>query len=339
VAGVAHTLQDWLATGGGLLVETTGRFDPFFLTAGLVLHLLADVVRNGGWYSVLRAARPGDRALRRRDVQAAAFAGGGANVLLPARAGDVLKIAMLRRRAPDAPVATLVATLVPETLFELCVGVVLLAWALSEGYLPVGEAVGALAHAGVHTGTAVVAGAVVVAGAILGASRFLRRRGRRFARDVAAGMAILGRPRDFVTGVVSWQLAARFIRLGAIACCLAACGLPAGLVAAALAMAVEGGTRLRFAPATAGLRVGLLVYGLGATIGGAVSIGPVIAYTVGIRSIRSLMSVAIAVVVLGATFGTRSPRRALSLARRAAAAAPAPGPAPEPLPARPPAGP
>jgi hypothetical protein len=176
--------------------------------------------------------------------------------------------------------------------------------------------------------------------AIVAARRLRRRGGHRLFRDLAAGFVILGRPGDFAAGVISWQLAARLIRLGAIMCCLAACGLPSAVAAGALAMAVEGGTRLRFAPATTGLRVGLLLYGLTAATGTAVSLGPLIAYTVGVRSVRSLISVGLALGVLGVTLGTCSPRRAIAFARRAVHPAPAAhAAAPKPLPARPPAGP
>jgi hypothetical protein len=137
----------------GLLADASGRFDVQLLGAGLVLHLLADLVRNNGWFTVLRAARPDDVGLRRRDVQAAAFGGRGINALLPARAGDAVKIALLRRRAPDAQIATLAATLIPETLFELCVGLALLTCALSTGYLPVDAVADALAYAAITPGS------------------------------------------------------------------------------------------------------------------------------------------------------------------------------------------
>ena len=61
----------------------------------------------------------------------------------------------------------------------------------------------------------------------------IRRWARKLSRDLAAGVAILGRPRTYLTGVVSWQLAGRVVRLAAIACCLSACRLPGGPAAAA----------------------------------------------------------------------------------------------------------
>jgi hypothetical protein len=318
--GDVLTALDDLAAGAGR------RFNIPLLVVGLLLHLIADVVRNGGWYAVLRAALPGERALRLRDVQAASFAGGGANALVPARAGDLVKVALIRRRVPHAPLPTVMATFVPETLFECAVGAALLTWALAAGYLPVDTLAAAPGIAGAHALlTAVVAVAAIAA--LVAGGLLVRRVAGRVYRDVAAGLVILREPRTFVTGVVSWQLASRVIRLGAIACCLAACRLPGELAAAALVMAVEGGTRVRFAPATAALRLGLLAYGIPAAAGSAVSIGALVAYLGVVRALRTVISLAIAAAVLVVTLGAGSPRAALAVLRRLHA------PVPEPLPA------
>ena len=97
--GSIDTLAALLAMAGGAVANVFRRFDVPLLAAGLLLHLTADLVRNRGWYGVLRAVGPEHRDLRVRDVQAAAFAGGSVNAFVPARAGDLVKLAVLRRRA------------------------------------------------------------------------------------------------------------------------------------------------------------------------------------------------------------------------------------------------
>ena len=161
----------WISSGLELLADAGQRIDIALLAAGLALHLLADAVRNRAWFSILRTACPDERALRVRDVEAAAFAGGGINGLLPARAGDLLKLALLRRRMPGSHLATLTTTLVPETLFELVAGGALLGWALYEGYLPAEPVMGALAR--VPAPAAAVAG-IVAAAAVIAGVRALR---------------------------------------------------------------------------------------------------------------------------------------------------------------------
>jgi hypothetical protein len=318
--GTIDTLGALIAMAGALL-RIVGRFDLPLLAGGLVLHLTADVVRSGGWYGVLRGVGPEHRAVRLRDVQAAALAGGAINAVVPARGGDLVKVALVRRRAPAARIPTLMATFIPETLFEWVAGVALLTWAVASGYFPVGIATGTVAEAAEQPVTAglaaAAAAAVIFAGAVI-----TRRWARRLSRDLAAGFAILHRPGDFLTRVVSWQLAARLIRLAAIACCLTACRLPGGLTAAAVTMAIDGGTRLRFAGASAGLRVGLLGYALPAATGTAVSLAAVIAYLAAVKVVRMTTSLAIGCAILVGAFGVHSPRCALEALRKLRAASP-----------------
>jgi hypothetical protein len=304
-------VSTWVSDGLELLADAGQRIDVALLATGLALHLLADAVRNRAWFSILRTACPDERGLRVRDVEAAAFAGGGVNGLLPARAGDLLKLALLRRRMPRSHLATLTATLVPETVFELAAGGALLGWALYEGYLPAEPAMGALAR--LPAPVAVAAGLVAALAAIAGV-RALRRRASGLVVDLRAGCAILGRPRALLIGVVAWQLAGRVIRLVAIACCLAACRLPSGLPAALVIMAVEGGTRVRLGPASMGLRLALMSYGLGAVAGG-VATATLVTYGAVVRSVRAAAGAAISLVVVGVLLEVRSPRRALAAAR------------------------
>jgi hypothetical protein len=327
VEAAVELLERLLGSGFELVAGAGRRVDPALLALGVALHLLADAVRNRGWLTILRAAHPADRGLRLRDVEAAAFAGGGLNAVVPARGGDVVKLALVRSRMPSADFGTLTGTLVPETAFELIAGAGLLAWALASGYLPVEPVSGSLAHA--RSSFLVPLAAGVAGGALL---LGVTRRGlARVYHRLRPGLAVLCRPRLMVLGVVTWQLAGRAIRLAAIASCLAACGLPAGAEAALVTMAIDGGSRIRLGPATAGLRIGLLAYGLGAAEAGVATVA-VVAYVTAVASLRTLAGVAISLGILGARLHTRSPRRALSAAR--ALAGNAVEPRPDPLPAR-----
>ena len=250
----------------------------------------------------LRCACPA-AALRVRDVQAAAFAGGGVNAVVPARAGDALKLAVLRRRAPRAPLATLAATLVTDSLLEGVSGAVLLVWAVSRGLVPLDAAVD---HPARGAAAALLAVTLAVAAFVLARRRLPR---------VAAGLSVLGRPRALVTGVVSWQLLARAVRLVAIACCLSACGLPASAEAALLAMAVEGATRVRLAPLAGTLRFGALAYGLPALTGEPAPAAAILAYLALVGAARGGAGLAVAAGVLAHELHTCAPRRLLAAAR------------------------
>src|SRR5215216_8093416 len=125
-----------------LVVQGVVAVDPRWLIAGVLLHVLNQVVRTRGWFNIIRAAYPDAHELRARDVTRAYLAGVGLNGLVPARGGDLAKLYLVRRRAPRMRWSTLTATFVPETLFETAVGVALIIWACSQGLLPVPAAAG-----------------------------------------------------------------------------------------------------------------------------------------------------------------------------------------------------
>ena len=197
------------------------------------------------------------------------------------------------------------------------------------GYMPTTIAVDALAGAADHPVTAAIVAAAGAVGLVAGLT-VIRRWARRLSHELAAGVAVLREPRTYVRTVASWQFSARLLRLAGPSPVASRRGrLPGGIVAAAVTMAIDGGTRLRFAPASTGLRVGLLAFALPAATGTAVSVGAVIVYLAVMKATRTACSVAIGGTVLVTTFGVRSPRHALAALRRLREAAPVDAPAAE----------
>src|SRR5215217_745411 len=125
-----------------LVLEGAVAMDPRWLIAGVLLHLLHQLVRSRGWFNIIRASYPDATELRARDVTRAYLAGVGLNGVVPARGGDLAKLYLIRRRAPRTRWSTLLATFVPETLFESAIGVALIGWAWSQGLLPLPAAPG-----------------------------------------------------------------------------------------------------------------------------------------------------------------------------------------------------
>jgi hypothetical protein len=303
-----------------LVVEDVAEVSPGWLVAGVLLHLLHQVVRTRGWFNIIRAAYPEATELRARDVTLAFLAGSGLNGVVPARGGDLVKVCLIRRRAPRTRWSTLIATLVPETLFETLVGIALVVWALSRGFLPVPTAPGELPsidvslvlnHPFISTAVIVATGAGLVL--LVGT---LRRRGRAFLGRLRQGLAILDHPRDFATGVVTWQALSRLIRLGSLACFMAAFALPVTVSTVVLVMAAQGGGRIiPIAPISGGLRIAMLSYGFVEVTGEAVDIAAITAFSFGVGALLFLTGLAISVAILGRELGTVSPRRMVERAR------------------------
>jgi len=296
-----------------LVVEGVANVAPGWLAAGVLLHLLHQVVRTRGWFNILRAAYPDSPGLRARDVTVAYLAGTGLNSVVPARGGDLAKLYLVRRRVPEARWSTLAATFVPETLFETVAGVALVVWALSQGLLPVPVAPSEIPAVDVslfvrHPSLSALGAALTIAVCLV-VFRVLRARSRDLGSRLRRGLVILGRPRDFLCGVVAWQLLARVVRLGSLACFMAAFALPVTAATVVLVMAAQGGGRIiPIAPASAGLRIAMLTYGLVAVSGQAVDIAQITAFSFGVGATLTTVGLAITIAILGRDLGARSPR-------------------------------
>jgi hypothetical protein len=296
-----------------LVADRSAAVHPVAIVVGVTLYLLAKSVRTRAWFNILRAAYAEAPGLRARDVMRAYLAGSGLNTIVPARGGDVVKLAMVHRRIEGSRYPTLAATFVPETVFESAFGVCLVAWALAKGFLPVPTASGRLAALNVSV---VLAHPVLSALAVVAAGGLGWWLVRRLRAPLRHGTAILRSPMRFVTGVASWQALARLIHLCSIAAFMAAFGLQLTPSTVVLAMAVQGAGRvLPFAPASAGLRVAMLSYGLVAVSGHRVDVAAVTAFTFGGGALLTVASLVVAVAILVVECGTWSPRRAVAMAR------------------------
>jgi len=322
-----HAAQRSARHAIGLIVDHTASVDLRWLAAGTILYFIAQAVRTRGWYTILRAAYPEATGLRAGHVARAYLAGAGVNSIVPARGGDAIKLAMVHRRIDGSRYPTLAATFVPDALCEAAFGAALVVWALANGFLPVPTANGELPAIDISLvvrhpiASALIAAAASAVGWLL--VRLLRG-------QVRQGAAILGTPRRFITGVVSWQALARLIRLGSLAAFMAAFALPVTAATVVLVMAAQGGGRIvPLAPASAGLRLAMLSYGFVEVTGHQVDIAAITAFTFGVGAVLAVAGLVLALTIIAGEFGTLSPRRALAISRQRV-----PGPAwTKPLPA------
>ena len=105
------------------------------LAIALLLHTINLLLRTRAWYAIIRAAYPNVR-YRWRSCAGAYLSGVGLNALIPARGGDLLKLYLVRLRLPESRIATVVATLLVETLLDTIIGPGLFAYAYVTGVFP-----------------------------------------------------------------------------------------------------------------------------------------------------------------------------------------------------------
>jgi glycosyltransferase 2 family protein len=201
----------------------TGRDAVLLLLGALGLYALATVLRGERWHRILR--RQGI-PVTRADSQGLTLVGYMGNNVLPARAGDVMRVAMLARRVGGILPAA-VGSAVADRLLDALALVVLLAAVLAAG----GRLEGApsdlpLWPAWVLAGVLALAVAGLVAARRRGALGGLRRRAGEVlaaTRELASrhGAALLG------ASVVIWLLeAAVYLAVARAA------GLPMGIAGA-----------------------------------------------------------------------------------------------------------
>jgi hypothetical protein len=267
------------------------------LAAGVLLSVLGGIVRVKAWHGAAADACAPAR-VRYRDVVAAHLGGAGFNGLIPAHGGDAIKLALLKRRTEGAPFGLLLGSLAPPAAVEALLTALLLVWALSTGVLGA-PSPGQIPLPLVGAGAAVAAGVLWV----------LARRAPRLLRDVSHGMAALRRPGRLARSVAPWVLAARLIRLGALACFVMAVGLPVTLTGVLLLMAIQGGVGSS-GPASAPVRIAVIASSLPAALGGAHVGFDRAAELLGAAQLSTMVAnLAISLVVLAITLRTVSPRR------------------------------
>ena len=291
----------------GSFAEAVTGAAPGWLVLGVVLHLANQVARGRGWCTLLRAASCED--VRRRDAVAAWVAGAGAGGIASARAGDAVRVLLLRRKLPDAGCPLLAGTLVAEGAGELLVGAVLLALAVGAGLGPEFGAPGPIWIAGA------LAGAALIAAAVARTPRL-----RSIAAGVGRGCAPLRCPGAYARGVLPWQIASRVSRLAALGCFLAAFGLPAGFAAVLLVTAAQtGGRLLPFAPASVGAGAAMLAATFGPVTGVTVPAGELAAFFVGMSVVLTVVGTVLTVGISLLTIRWRGLVDVVRAARRAAA--------------------
>ena len=250
------------------------------------------------WHAALADTVPG---VRYRDVVLAHLGGAGFNGVIPAHGGDAVKLALLKRRVRDARFGQLLGSLAPPAAVEALVTALILVWALATG------AIGAPSPGPIPL--PVVGAAAAIAAGVLW---LLARRAPRLLRDVRAGMTALRRPGELAREIAPWVLVARVFRLAAIACFLAAVGLPATLTGVLVVMAIQGGVGSS-GPASAAMRIAVLTASLPAAIGvHALSVETATKLIAASQLGPMIANLTISVVVLGVTLRTASPRRVLA---------------------------
>jgi glycosyltransferase 2 family protein len=266
------------------------RWTPFVIALGFLLAM--QLCRAWAWRNVLRAAYPGSR-ISFLPLAAACLAGAGINAIIPARAGDVTKVFLVKRQIPDSSYPAVTSSFLVQTVFDTTAGILVFLYAISQGLLPKPPELPNLPAFEIsfwanHPRTLLIVIGALLLALVIGIY-FLAHRVRRFWDRVKQGVTILRQPRRYVREVAAWQGLGWLCRFGAFWFFLEAFGIGGSVGNVMLVMSVQAiATIVPFTPGGAGAQQALLV----ATLEGP-SRAAVLSFSVGTQIAMAAWSVAL----------------------------------------------
>ncbi len=274
-------------------------------TFGIALLFLLgmQLARAWAWRNVLRAAYPNTR-ISFLPLSAAYLAGAGINAVVPAHAGDVTKVFLVKRQIPHSSYPAVTSSYLVQTVFDTSVGILVLLYAITQGLLPPLPRIPDLPAFEIsfwadHPKTLAITIAVLLVATVLGII-FLSHRVRRFWDRVRQGLVILTEPRRYLREVAAWQGIGWLCRFASFWFFLEAFGIGGSVGNVMLVMSVQAiANVVPFTPGGAGAQQALLA----ATLAGP-SRAAVLAYSVGTQIAMAAWSVVLGFAAILLVFRT-----------------------------------
>jgi uncharacterized protein (TIRG00374 family) len=269
----------------------------------LLCLLAMQLVRAWAWRNVLRASYP-DQPIPFLPLSAAYLAGAGINAVVPAHAGDVTKVFLVKRQIPDSSYPAVTSSFLVQTVFDTSVGVLVLLYAITQGLLPPLPRIPDLPAFEIsfwadHPKTLAITVAVLLSAIAIGLF-YLARHVRRFWARVRQGLVILSQPRRYLREVAAWQGVGWLLRFAAFWFFLEAFGIGGSVGKVMLVMSVQAIANIvPFTPGGAGAQQALLV----ATLSGPTR-AAVLSFSVGTQIAMAAWSIVLGFAAILLVFRT-----------------------------------
>ena len=316
-ADLASSVNSFL-TGARAFFEHLSdiHWTSFAFALGFLLAM--QLSRAWAWRNVLRAAYPA-RRISFLPLSAAYLAGAGINAIVPAHAGDVTKVFLVKRQIPDSSYPAVTSSFLVQSVFDTTIGLLVLFYAISQGLLP---SLPELPHIPAfeisfwanHPQAFLIATGVLLA-AIGAAIYYLGHHVRRFWARVRQGLVILTMPRRYLREVATWQGIGWLCRFAAFWFFLEAFGIGGSVGNVMLVMSVQAiANVIPFTPGGAGAQQALLV----ATLTGP-SRSAVLSFSVGTQIAMAAWSIVLGFAAILLVFRTTDWRGLIRQAQEEAA--------------------
>ena len=277
--------------GVDAFLDQIGSVAFFPLALAIGCHLLKMACTSRAWRNVLAAAYPEER-VPWISIYGAYLAGVGINAIVPARAGDAVRIVLAHRAIPGSTYTTVVSSTLVLSLFDMFAASALLTWAIVLGELPGLDVLPRLRSFDFAwlfkrplLFELVLGGLLVVIGVV---AFWIAGHVADFRERVAQAFRVMSPPTRYLARVATWQAADWGLRLLTIWFLLGAFHIPqtlehVGLVQASTSVA----TLLPITPAGVGTEQAFLLYALS----GVASASVLLAFSVGAKLTLTITNV------------------------------------------------
>jgi uncharacterized membrane protein YbhN (UPF0104 family) len=303
--------------GVDAFLDQLGSVSFLPLAAAIACHLLKMACTSRAWRNVLAAAYPEER-VPWISIYGAYLAGVGINAIIPARAGDAVRIVLAHRAIPGSTYTTVVSSTVVLSFFDMFAASIFLAWAVSLGALPGLNVLSRLesfdfawlfAHALLFD--LVLAALLVVIGIV---AFWIAGHVSDFRARIGQAFRVMSPPTRYLRSVAAWQALDWTLRLVTIWFLLAAFHIPqtlqnAGLVQVSSSVA----TLLPITPAGVGTEQAFLLY----VLSGVASAAVLLAFSVGAKLTLTATNVVAGFTAIALILRTVRYRKALALPEEA----------------------
>jgi glycosyltransferase 2 family protein len=266
-----------------------------WIALAVAINLASVSARSVAWHLVIDQALPPPHP-RHRTVFAAFCVGLLANALLPARAGEIARVAVLRRRLPTAKrgtTATLVGTVFAHRLFDLFPVLALVGYTLEAAKIPRWALTSIEAFVGV--GLALLVAAVVIARRQHRPVLDEMGKPRRLLAMAQRGLAVMQRP-GAAAGATLFQTIGWTLQLFAVYTVMRAFGFGTVPAAALVLVLMNVATVFPFWPGNVGLLQAAIALPLSTQYG--IAYGTGFAYGLALQAVEMSVGVGLGTVFL-----------------------------------------
>jgi uncharacterized membrane protein YbhN (UPF0104 family) len=192
----------------GVFFDHLAAVDKRAALIAVGIHLVRGMAVSRAWRNVVAEAYPEEK-VRWRYIYGSYLAGVGVNALIPARAGDAVRLYLVKSKVESATYTTLASTLAVMAIFDSIAALALFGFALTQNVLPSLDVVPdlpSLDFGWLFQRPRLLAGVSITLGIAIGVGLIWAiRHIRAFKARVGQGFTIVRRPKRYLRRVALWQ--------------------------------------------------------------------------------------------------------------------------------------